>query len=197
MNQALKQRLVGAVVLLALGIIFLPGILRENQQAPVNRQTLVPQSPDYQRLEFENPERPDNIEPAPDPETMFLPPSEQAPQDALEAVDIQPEPDQAALEEPQEPEVQNEPETGKQEAPPQGAWVVQVASFRSAERASELRDKLQNQGYRAYIRSANTDSGSVNRVFIGPKIDKEAAQEVKRAVDEAFQLNTLVLRFEP
>lgn len=197
MNQALKQRLVGAVVLLALGIIFLPGVLRENQQAPVNRQTLVPQSPDYQRLDFENPQRPDNIEPAPDPETMFLPPSEQAPQDALEAVDIQPEPDQAASEEAQEPEVQNEPEAGEQKAPPQGAWVVQVASFRSGERASELRDKLQDQGYRAYIRSADTDSGPVNRVFIGPKIDKDAAQEVKRAVDEAFQLNTLVLRFEP
>jgi len=197
MNQALKQRLVGAVVLLALGIIFLPGILRENQQAPVNRQTLVPQSPDYQHLEFENPERPENIEPAPDPETMFLPPSEQAPQDALEAVDIQPEPDQAASEEPQEPEVKSEPEAEAQEARPQGAWVVQVASFRSGERASELRDKLQDQGYRAYIRSADADLGPVNRVFIGPKIDKKAAQEIKRAVDEAFQLNTLVLRFEP
>jgi len=194
MNQALKQRLVGAVVLLALGIIFLPGILRENQQAPVNRQTLVPQSPDYQRLNFENPERPEHIEPAPEPETMFLPPSEQAPQDALEAVDIQPHVDQQASAG-AEPEASNEPD--EQEAQLQGAWVVQVASFRSGERASELRDKLQDEGYRAYVRSASTDLGTVNRVFIGPKIDKKAAQEIKRAVDEAFQLNTLVLRFEP
>lgn len=197
MNQALKQRLVGAVVLLALGIIFLPGILRENQQAPVNRQTLVPESPDYQRLEFENPQRPDNIEPAPDPETMFLPPSEQVPQDALETVDIQPETNQSDRQDSTDVESKAPGEIGEQEAQLQGAWVVQVASFRSGERASELRDKLQDQGYRAYIRSADTDSGRVNRVFIGPKIDKKTANKIKRAVDEAFQLNTLVLRFEP
>ena len=197
MNQALKQRLVGAVVLLALGIIFLPGVLRENQQAPVNRQTLVPQAPDYQRLRFENPERPDNIKPAPDPETMFIPPSGQVPQDALEAVDIQPDADQSHQQASTDVKSKAPSETGEQEAQLQGAWVVQVASFRSAERASELRDKLQDQGYRAYIRSADTDSGLVNRVFIGPKIDKEAANQVKHAVDEAFQLNTLVLRFEP
>lgn len=195
MNQALKQRLVGAVVLLALGIIFLPGILRENQRAPVNRQTLVPQSPGYERLKFENPERPANIEPAPDPETMFIPPSEQKPREVPEAADTQPQSDQKVSEEAQEPESQSE--AGEDKTQSQGAWVVQVASFRSGERASELRDKLQDQGYRAYVRAANTDSGPVNRVFIGPKIDKEAVVEIKHAVDEAFQLNTLVLRFEP
>jgi len=203
MNQALKQRLVGAVVLLALGVIFLPGLLRESQQAPVNRQSLVPEAPDYQRLAFENPDSPENIEPAPDPQTMFLPPSEQPPQDALEQVDIaSPEEESASdaaepgASQPEEPASADEPEGESAEQMPD-AWVVQVASFRSQQRALELRDQLQDQGYRAYKRSATTDSGQVNRVFIGPKIDKETANEVKRELDEALGLNTLVVRFEP
>lgn len=196
MNSALKQRLVGAVVLVAIAVIFVPSFLRERQVEPVSTKTLIPEPPPREEVTFEQPSPPEDIEPAPEPETMFLPdePSKQPAPEAVSAAEQEPsESDPAPVTE----------EAGSSDGQDTGgatdgrAWVIQVASFREAERANELRDKLQEQGYRAYVRSASTSAGDVNRVFIGPKISREDAESTKAAVDQALKVDALILRFEP
>ena len=61
----------------------------------------------------------------------------------------------------------------------------------------KLRKQLQDKGYKAYVRQAQTGQGEVSRVFIGPKLDKALALAVKEEVDPAFKVNSLVLRFKP
>jgi len=194
-NDGLKQRLVGAVVLVALAVIFVPSLLREQQPEPVDTRTQIPESPAIEPLTFEVPQQPENVEPAPAPETMFMP-------------EDQSQPAQADLE--SDAEIQEQAEvTSAQEEAPSGAknnqlaeqgvqgWVVQVASFNNRETANKLRNRLQEQGYKAYVRSVEIDSGTVSRVYIGPKLDRVEAESIKSAVDESLRVDALVLKFQP
>lgn len=221
MNSALKQRLVGAFVLVAVAVIFVPGFLREKQVEPVNTQTLIPDPPERETMTFESPTPPDDVEPAPAPETMFMPDDDAERQpvaDSLEQAREQARDqeksgsesdsgdssaettDESASGDSEGDSGENTTETDAELSEAnaeQGAWVVQVASLGSAESARNLRDRLQDEGHRAYVREASTSSGTVSRVYIGPKIERAQAEEIKAAVDEALKVESLVLRFEP
>lgn len=213
MNTGLKQRLVGAVVLIAVAIIFVPSFLRERQVEPVNTKTLIPEAPERESVRFENPEPVEGIEPAPEPETMFLPDDgdrqpvvdtlEEA-QEAAEAPQAETEADpsesstESSPEPPPEAEGESEEtaETASEEAL-ENSWVLQVASLSDQDSALALRDRLRESGYRAYVRSAQVGDQSVSRVFVGPRIDRAAMDELKAEVDEALSVDSLILRFEP
>lgn len=194
MNDGLKQRLVGAVVLVALAVIFVPSLLREQQPEPVDTRTQIPERPAIEPLTFEVPQQPENIEPAPAPETMFVPDDQNQPvRDDLELDAEVPE----QVEQPQESEEQPEPEEEQLAEPGVQAWVVQVASFSKLETANKLRDRLQEQGYKAYVRSLEIGSGTVSRVYIGPKLDRAEAESIKSVVDQSLRVDALVLKFQP
>lgn len=232
MNSGLKQRLVGAIVLIAIAIIFVPSFLRERQVEPVSTKTLIPDRPQQETMTFESPSSPEGIEPAPPPESMFVPDDSSENSDLTEGAQQQPVADDledlqrqsAARIEAQseqagevdqtdaEAEAGSADEPGSTEesgstdpdssgeseaAAGEGAWVVQVASFRSADSARNLRDRLQAEGYRAYMRSASTSVGEVSRVYIGPKVDRSEAEKAKAAIDASLKVESLVLRFEP
>lgn len=226
MNSGLKQRLVGAVVLVAIAVIFVPTFLRERQVEPVSTKTLIPDRPSRETVTFENPEPPQDIEPAPEPDTMFMPetsPAEGSGEDtdsATAQASLAPKASEEPPEEPSSPpeeaqgqageegetpaqaerdapEPTSEPDTAETQAAQGQAWVIQVASLRSADSARDLRDKLQEQGYRAYVRSADTSGGEVSRVFIGPKISRDEAESTKAEVDKALKVDALIMRFEP
>lgn len=188
MKDALKQRLVGAVVLAAIGVIFLPGFFKEQQGYQVDTESQIPLTPLVPDVSFETPEQNPEIQPAPAPDTMFLPP--------------EPEP-VVAQSSSSSPPAANTRDVDVVPALPLGAdgipeaWVVQVASLGNTAAANKLRDELQAEGHKAYVRSVNTANGSVTRVFIGPKLDKAEALAVKVEVDKRLKVNSLVLRFQP
>lgn len=195
MNDGLKQRLVGAVVLAALAVIFVPSLLREQQPEPVDTSTQIPEQPAIEPLTFEVPEQPENIEPAPAPETMFMPQDQNQPvRDELGLDAETPEQAEALPEPTEEP-----PQSDEQPQAEQGvqAWVVQVASFSNLDTANKLRDRLQEQGYKAYVRSVEIGSGTVSRVYIGPKLKRSEAESIKSAVDQSLRVDALVLKFQP
>lgn len=212
MNSGLTQRLVGAVVLVAIGVIFVPTFLRDRQVEPVSTKTLIPDRPPRETVTFDNPQPPENIEPAPEPDEMFLPEASTPPADKAPAGDEAQTPVSAS----EEASTADQQQEGREEEPPretespsQGepdsaaqaadgqAWVIQVASLRSADSARDLRDRLQKQGHRAYVRSASTSAGEVSRVFIGPKISRSEAEATKSEVDRALKVDALIMRFEP
>ncbi|WP_432822268.1 SPOR domain-containing protein [Trichloromonas sp.] len=61
-------------------------------------------------------------------------------------------------------------------AVPQGAYVVQVASFQQLPDATGLRDRLAKKGYAAFTQEADLGSKGVwHRVMVGPYAGSEAA----------------------
>ncbi|MDQ2075538.1 SPOR domain-containing protein [Marinimicrobium sp. ABcell2] len=196
MKDGLKQRLVGAFVLAAVAVIFLPSLLREQQPEPVDTRTQIPDRPAIESMSFSVPEQPQDIEPAPAPETMFVP--EESSQPVAESLDDLSESPSAR--ETTESEVEravSSTSSAAGEAPERAAWVIQVASLRSADSANQLRDRLQNQGYKAYVRTVSVNGSDVSRVYIGPKLDRTAAEGIKADIDRELHVDALILRFQP
>lgn len=179
MDDGLKQRLVGAVVLAALAVIFLPSLFNEDSRRRVDTRTQVPASPGIKTVEIQDPVRPQGIPQAKPAEQMY----QMLEPDAEDAEDA---------------EVDDKPVASRlnDEGVPL-AWVVQVASFKSLDRAEALRDELLGEGYKAFVRTAKTSKGPTSRVFVGPKLDKQRALAIKEELDREHQVESMVLKFRP
>ncbi len=195
MRESVKHRLIGAAVLTAVAVLFLPSFFKDRQQYQVDTASHIPGRPSITAVDFNEPEQPEGIEPAPAPETMFVP-SESVPISddvdfaVLPAENI-PTPTSVAA---QSSSVT--PVTLSEQGLPEG-WVIQVVSLRAQESANKLRDQLQAEGHRAYVRSVPLDSGTVYRVFIGPKQSETEANTLKAQLDKRLKVNSLVLPFKP
>ncbi len=201
MNDGLKQRLIGALVLVGVGVIFLPGFFREGSPYQVDTSSQIPVPPAADPVEIEPPRRIADVSPSPEPDTMFLPEAEQPvhedPDALIAAAETAPDKPAAAPAATPADETEATAGEGDHDGLVPGAWVVQVASLRSEASARTLRDKLQDRGYKAYIRRADTDQGALSRVYIGPKFERETALAIKREIDPLFKVDALVLQFQP
>ena len=173
LDDGLKQRLIGAIALLALAVIFLPVLFDRDPMTPVDRTTQIPPPPEIVTVEVEPPEEPDVMDLAPDPVAMY-------------------EPGEEAQVEPSLTESPGLATTGIPKS-----WVLQVASFRDQSHAERLRDKLLDQNYPAYMRKADYKNGSIYRVYVGPKLDKSTLNEEKERIDAEFEVDSLMLEFKP
>jgi DedD protein len=70
---------------------------------------------------------------------------------------------------------------------------VQLASLSNRASADTLQKSLRAQGYNAYIRS----SDGLNRVFVGPLIERAEADRLRDQLSKQQKLNGLVVRFQP
>ncbi len=86
-------------------------------------------------------------------------------------------------------------ETSKPVVKPAGSIVVQVASFRRAEDAAALRQRLIGKGYTVFIRKADLGAKGVwNRVFVGPFASSIKADRVADRLTAEERLSVLVKR---
>lgn len=73
-------------------------------------------------------------------------------------------------------------------------WMVQLGTFSKSENAYKLRDKLRASGVDGHTKPI--DSGKAIRVFAGPFVTKKEALRIKRKVDAEFKIESLVVFFE-
>ncbi|MCP5093802.1 MAG: hypothetical protein GY949_23105 [Gammaproteobacteria bacterium] len=57
-----------------------------------------------------------------------------------------------------------------------GMWAVQLGSFSNKENAEKLAADLRKQGYAAFLSQLATGTGPLHRVRIGPQKDRESAE---------------------
>ncbi|MDG1473693.1 MAG: SPOR domain-containing protein, partial [Porticoccaceae bacterium] len=77
------------------------------------------------------------------------------------------------------------------------AWIVQVGSFVDQSKASELQRKLSAEGYPVFQKKVTVDDEPRHRVYVGPKLDKNRAREIKKEVDILFATDSIVLNYIP
>ena len=207
LDSANKQRMVGALVLVALAVIFLPMLFsRQDEErqvvveAPATPQMpAVPQVqvqpvvvPEPQALPEEEPVPTDDevaAQPAP---SMPVQPSVPVVKPAPAAKPAAPAPKPVAP----QPAAPGKPDVGQSRIDPNGlpiSWSIQLASLANRESAEALQKKLRTQGYNAYIRSAD----GKNRVFIGPLIERAEADRLRDLLDRQQNLKGFVTRFQP
>ncbi|WP_331352218.1 SPOR domain-containing protein [Cellvibrio sp. UBA7671] len=203
MRESVKHRLIGAAVLAAIAVLFLPSFFKDRQQYQVDTSSHIPGRPSITAVDFNEPTRPEGIEPAPAPETMFVPdeaesvpvaevlPSEQAIVAPVATSSWQSASSKSAATDASVPVIplnaQGLPDT----------WVIQVASLSAQAAANKLRDQLQADGHKAYVRAVPSANATIYRVFIGPKQDKSEALAIKSQLDKRLKVNSLVLPFKP
>ncbi|KSF21384.1 cell division protein [Pseudomonas aeruginosa] len=207
LERGLKQRIVGALVLIALAVIFLPMLFTREDES---RQVVVeapprPQAPAMPSVEVQPTEVPE-LQPGEEdiaPEIVEegssaaagqpsqpiggLPATQPAPQaQAASPPPSQPQPPAAP---PSPPPAEKRLDANNL---PQ-SWSVQLASLSNRARAEELQKTLRSQGYNAYIRSFD----GMNRVFVGPVIQRAEADRLRDQLSKQQKLNGFVVRFQP
>ena len=215
LDKGMKQRMVGALVLVALAVIFLPMLFtREDEMRQVRVE--APQAPAMPSL----PEV--QVEPVAVPEPQVLPEEPQQPPVVVdESTAPASTPSQPITPSPQT-QTQTQVQAAKSPAPKVEAkpaatpapavaaakpaapskidvnglpvsWSIQLASLSNRAGAESLQQTLRSQGYNAYIRSA----GGMNRVYVGPLIERAEAERVRDAINRKHSLKGFVVRFQP
>ncbi|MGD2076120.1 MAG: SPOR domain-containing protein [Gammaproteobacteria bacterium] len=221
----MKQRLVGAIVLVALGVIFIPMLL----EGPSD--TLVPELEALPEFVDPGPERP--LEPFPTADTLPVEPGtsvvETAPEplsDLEPAPDAEPAPETDAAPLPEAPpraaqaEQAPVPEAStagspaaaptakapdmtpppqapadEVEAKPLGSWVVQLGSFSGQDKAMALRDKARQKGFTTQVEKVRINDKTFYRVRVGPFLERGEAEQTRQRLAKTFELEGRVLSY--
>ncbi len=201
-DKGLMQRIVGALVLVALAVIFVPMLFNRedaNQQIAVDAPAM-PEAPAAPAIEMQPVEVPEpEVEPIPEKFEII----EEGPvaEPDAPAAPIDPAPVLV------EPESESEPATVQMQPATREAtkekrldtanlpvsWSVQLASLSNRENAEKLQKTLRSQGYNAYIRTAD----GMNRVFVGPLVERAEANRLRDQLQRQQKLDGFVVRFKP
>ncbi len=183
MDQQLKQRLTGAVVIVSLAVIFIPVILEGPRDEWTPRDHTIPEPPG---LDYRAPEE----LPIPAPAT---PARTEQPDDEMTA-DSGPAPLPVPPPVP-EPVVQAQappPATKRQQTLANG-WYVQVGSFSQSDNAGRLRDRLGDAGMDAHLHTVKTGQGTGYRVLVGPSHTRPQAEKLQQKLADSQKLKGIVI----
>lgn len=201
----LKQRLIGAVVLIVLAVVFLPMIFNNKGEKLPETVVTVP-------LEPTKPEQPatqatpeivtTTSEPITTPSEPVQP--EQPIADSNTTTSTTPvtttEPTTTTT-----TQTNNNSTTSTATTPTKpvaskpnaqgitSTWVIQVAAVSNLQNAEAFTEKLRKANYNASIRS----SGNIHRVFVGPFIDKTEAARVQQSIEKQFKEKGIIREFIP
>lgn len=205
----LKQRVIGALVLVSLAVIFVPMLFDEPHSERSSRVIDLPEEPPFPEVNMPEPAEPvapeaaapdyrlEEVAPAPESPVVESAPvsapvdepvEESAPATTANTSRVQdPEPEVPASTSSEQP-ISSADYSNSLE----GAWIVQLGSFGNAENARRLRDQAREKGYSSHLQEIARGDSVLTRVFCGPFAEKTEAERAKRALDSAFGLNSLV-----
>ena len=183
MEQQLKQRLVGAVVLVSLAVIFIPVILEGPDDEWSPRDHTIPEPPrvDYRAaLELPLPEE------QPDEGASPLAEVEQA---GVEPVMAAAPVEEAAVKPQVEPPAQAAPDENKLES----GWDAQVGSFSQSANAGGLRDSIIKAGFSAHLQPVASAKGTSYRVLVGPESSRARAEQLLGKLGKTLNSKGIVI----
>jgi DedD protein len=227
MDEAAKRRLVGAAVLVALAVIFVPMLVEESDDDEFGEPIVIPEPPafeldandaaDAERMAADSawPGSEGQPKPLPTPEPPSAavdapPPVAPAPQSAPEpqsqpapaprtttkASESSPEPESKSRPAPAESAPSADPAAGPKPVPDGvRAWVIQVASLRSAEAARALQEQLRAMGYPAFVEQAQVQGQRYYRVRVGPEVERARADRLAERIAGDTNSQPLVQRY--
>lgn len=165
MERALKERIIGAVVLVIVAVLVVPVFIDGPPSDELVSERVVLPGQEGQHNK-----------------TVILDRERSVPVPAASSNETQPESQSAtptAKPQPQQQSMQSPEQDAK---PPQaaasttGMWAVQLGSFSNKQNAEKLAADLRKQGYAAFLSQLETDAGRLHRVRIGPQKDRQGAE---------------------
>ena len=205
MERPLKQRLIGATILVAIAVAVLPGLLSGRREVVTLEPTRDDSGMPLRAHEFslgetltaqEQAVAADELQPDPVPVEAVVAP---------EPLPLTPPPDVPAT---AAPAAANKPAAAPAlvVAPPVKAaavpaattpvkpaaaapvvslsgWVVQIGSFGTRQKADELVAKLQAKGFRAFTLAYTAAGRTLHRVRVGPEQNRQKAEQIAKRLE--------------
>ena len=199
MERRLKERLIGAAVLVMLAVIIIPMILDDSSDLDGSiTETNIPERP---KDNFSS-----RIVPLQDSDLTPLIEEPVLEVEAEPLVDIQkdevspPRQDKVSISEDEKtiitpvlssatPVAEANTHMGAT------AWVVQLGSFSSEENARELNEKLRKAGLPSFVEPLKRESKISYRVRVGPELRRSDAQLLLVKLNKEMQLEGIVIRY--
>jgi DedD protein len=181
MDQNIKNRLVGVIVIFALAVIFLPmildgsGVPREQQEIVIPPQPLVTANPEFEQKIVELQAKVDTL---PDLEPRHV--DEKSAADTIqrsgtdEGESSEPQVKQAA-----EPKAESKTETAPETKTGGDSWVLQVGSFQDRGKALAVRDKLASY-----------------RVRLGPFLNRDQTRVAQNKIKAKHDIDGIIMKYE-
>jgi len=181
----LKQRLVGAVVLIALAVIFIPMLLSGGRQMemPMFGSNVPERSAEITNIKHIDVEEMQKTERRPvNPERIPIDHGLPEPKIVKEKKTIVEK--IVALAESKE----------KKPVIKETVWAVQVGSFSKKSNALGLKDKLRKKKIHAFVERIMKNNKATYRVRVGPEITRKKAEALKKKLKKEFKLSGLVVK---
>lgn len=214
MDDGLKQRVVGAIVLVGAAVIILPNVLKGPIEGPQLDPVKIPDRPAMQAVKpliVLDSKRKNSLNGLIDSDRFALV-AEPTDSDYDEAARQEAE-DQQKSKDLLKPKEKVSNKTKSSDSTPvladrssqrhlEGVWTIQLASFKDSKNARDLVENLQNQGYNAYVEKITSsvvgDTGPVTRVYVGPEVKKDRALKIMNTLKDQLKLEDIMLiRFVP
>jgi len=199
MDQQLKERLIGAIVLVSFAVIFIPMFFTGTTDSVLkNKENVsIPKE-----LEFVSKLKPmtgtatdsniKNIEFAPVVEESLAPVVEESLAPVVEE-SLAP-----VVEESLAPVVEEIPfnqEMLKNNAVGQMNWVVQVGSFSSKDNAEKLNQKVKKAGFRSFVNPITQNNKIMHQVCLGPEYNETDAMNLLKGIKNKMKLNGIIKKY--
>jgi DedD protein len=179
MERALKERIIGAIVLVIFVVLVVPIFLDgppEDGEIVSERVLLPGQKDQNNKTVVLERGRSEPIPVASEPEGDTEKPEESPAQPEVKQPTPEPIPQQEVAREEQDPASQPRSEPANPTASTTGMWAVQLGSFSKKENAEKLAADLRKQGYAAFLSQLQSSAGELHRVRIGPQKDRASAE---------------------
>jgi DedD protein len=182
MDRALKERIIGAVVLVVFAVLVVPVFLDgPSSDAEIITETVsLPGQNDQTRKSQTIELKRDRTQPVPaandDRNATVVAKAEpkKEPQPAVSKAVSEPSKTQAKPASTKTPSVS-----------PTGMWAVQLGSFSNQANAERLAADLRKKGYAAFLSQLQTQSGQLHRVRIGPQNNRDSAEAIAARLSSA------------
>jgi len=198
-NDQLKQRLVGAIVLVSLAVIFIPMILPGGGLSDAVKGRKVPPEPDYRFPQAKPTPKvpaisPPVIVPMSESEVKSSISEKKADKPATQnTTNNKDDSTNASIEKPVASTAGKTIDKKVDTRPGQvTAWIVQVGSFTSAPNAKALQDRLRKMGYASFVEAVKTNEGMNYRVRVGPELTRTLADKLQKHLEEKAKLKGVV-----
>ncbi|EGR7665250.1 TPA: cell division protein DedD [Salmonella enterica] len=223
MASKFQNRLVGTIVLVALGVIVLPGLLdgqKKHYQDEFAAIPLVPKpgdrdEPDMmpaatQALPTQPPEGAAEEVRAGDAAAPSLDPSRMASNNVeLDPIPVEtPKPKPVEKPKPQPkpqqpvvaastPTPAPQPVADDKPAPTGKAYVVQLGALKNADKVNEIVGKLRSAGFRVYTSPSMPVQGKITRILVGPDASKDKMKGSLGELKQISGLSGVVMGYSP
>lgn len=203
MDRTLKERIIGAIVLVVFVVLVVPIFLDGPPgEGEIVTETVTLPGQSEQKMQTRVLERnrstPEPKEPEPKEDSssgretaiaMAPAQNEDSRSGRKTAIDAAPTPEDTGS---SVPETATEPPPEPKETSATGMYAVQLGAFSDQAKADKLAADLRKQGFAAFLTRVSTDKGQLHRVRIGPQADRAAAEAVAKKLDSSGHTSRVV-----